>query len=364
MKNEDELYIEVEKYLHQKMEATELEAFEKQLNENPEIQQKVQVQRLAQEYIVKNRLSQLSNYSKELQHKEVKQQQYARFAKIGVGVLIAGLSAYLFIKPTEPSLAPSQKTDSVYTPKNEKTAPSVTPIIPQNTGKDINQATSKVVQKPINSSTEKISEQTAVPLPIEEQTKKPLEPIVARSEALVEKSVTIQNKEIYGPCHQVILKAHIESFKTCAGESEGAISVSQIQGGHKPYQIKLISAADHQEKGLSNLEAGNYVVSITDSKNCSQVFDNIIVSTKPCNVDTHFNPVLGEVWEVPSSSLAADLHIHDQSGRLVFQQHISAMDRASWDGKNLDGRLQSGIFVYLLKYADGTQRQGNITVLQ
>lgn len=364
MKSEDELYIAIEKYIHQKMDTTEAQEFEKQLAESPEVAQKVQLQRLAKELILKNRLAQLADYSKELQQKEIKHQQYAKIAKIGACLLLAGLSAYFFIKPTEHSLpTPHKHDDSITRSPKDKVAVSTATSKPQGIQKSSQKTAAKPAQEVIFPNTREVNRPIEAPLPIHEHAGKPIEDKVPHVEPIIEKP-TAPNKESHGPCHQVTLEAHIQTFKTCVGESEGAISVSQVQGGHKPYSFKVLSLVDHQEKGLSGLEAGKYSVSITDSKNCSQVFENIVVGSKACNIDHQFNPALGEVWEAPSSSTPAELYIRDPSGHLVFQKHIGALDKISWDGKSLDGHLQFGIFVYLLKYADGTQQQGNITVLQ
>lgn len=365
MKSEDQLYIEIERYLHKKMEGTELRAFEKHIAENPEVAQKVQVQRLAHEMIIKNRLNQLSNYSKELQQKDLKRQQYKIMAKIATGLLLAGLSIYFFTKQTVHTLPVPQTADSMHVSSNNAVIPSSTAQKSQIKEKN----SSPIVLKPtvkasISKNREEAHVSEATTLPTQEHLQRPLEEKISQPDVSVVKPIVVPSHEIQGPCHQVLLKAHIETFKTCVGENEGVISVSRIQGGHKPYALKLISAVDHQERGFSGLEAGKYIVSITDSKNCTQVFEEIIIASKPCHVDHQFNPALGEVWEVPSSAVAADLYIHDQSGQLIFQKHISALDQISWDGKSLNGHLQSGIFVYLLKYTDGTQQQGNITVLQ
>ncbi len=373
MKTEDELYNEIEQFLNKNLEDPALKSFEEKVATDPELNYQVKLQGMANDLVIKNRLAQVAELSKSIQKQELAKQQYIKYGRMGAIVVAVGISGYFLMNQLSPKsnylkdeskgiihvTQPNQDTtlgNTVVMPKQQQT-PVITEKHENSTEPKASDKSNPIVQESSNAVVEQVSI-------VSKETHHKDMPIIndkAESSMAIPK---VEHKEEQAPCKGVVLQATIHGFETCEGASEGSVSVSKIQGGNEPYHYKLMSKSGQEESALTNLSEGKYTLTVIDGKNCSQVFDNIVIAAKKCNIDLQFNPQLGETWEIPSVDKPGELTIYDNRGHLVFKKHISASESATWDGKSLEGHIQSGVFVYLLKYTDGSQKQGNITVLQ
>jgi CHU_C Type IX secretion signal domain len=372
MKTEDELYNEIEQFLNKDLKAPALKSFKEKVAQDPELDYQVKLQGMANDLVIKNRLAQVAELSKSIQKQELAKQQYIKYGRMGALVVAVGISGYFLVDQLAPkpsNVKNESKSMMQVTQPNHDTILGSTVVIPKQPQTPItaevhkNNTDSKAAEKDnpiVKENANPVLEQLSSPSKDAEH--KDITIIKEKTEPNTTIPKVAHKEEV--PCKGVVLKATIHGFETCEGASEGSVSVSKIQGGQEPYHYKLISKLGHIESALTNLSEGKYTLTVTDGKNCTQVFDNIVIAAKKCNVDLQFNPQLGETWDIPSVDKAGELSIYDGSGHLVFKKQISASESVTWDGKTLEGQIQSGVFVYLLKYTDGSQRQGNITVLQ
>lgn len=178
--------------------------------------------------------------------------------------------------------------------------------------------------------------------------------------------VTITPKPIIdvNECKGTVLTAQIGVINTCINESEGQIRVTGIIGGTKPYAVKIFNQNTNEEYYATGLASGSYKVVLLDVNGCVAEYPNVTIGSYNCIKEEVFNPLLGEAWQVANSTFDASLIVYNNKGIEVYNYQIPAKIDFTWDGKQKNGDIESGVFVYLLKYSDGSQKQGSITILK
>ncbi len=74
--------------------------------------------------------------------------------------------------------------------------------------------------------------------------------------------------------------------QTCINTNDGKATVGNVQGGTPPYSYKWNNSAGSTTPMISNLAPGTYTVTVTDSKNCSEIKSvTINPSTLKCTVN-------------------------------------------------------------------------------
>jgi len=74
-----------------------------------------------------------------------------------------------------------------------------------------------------------------------------------------------------------ISAASVVSNATCSGSATGAINITSVSGGTGPYTYSWSNGATTQS--IAGLVAGNYTLTVTDSKNCTNAFTYTITQT-------------------------------------------------------------------------------------
>ncbi|HFA49537.1 MAG TPA: T9SS type B sorting domain-containing protein [Bacteroidetes bacterium] len=172
---------------------------------------------------------------------------------------------------------------------------------------------------------------------------------------------------------------------TCFQFADGAISWS-VLGGSPPFTAQW-SPSVNDPRSPSQLLAGNYAVTITDSLGC-QIIDTVTISTNPTQstdckrfslyVPNAFSPnddgFNDDFRLYPSSdsniALVKSMHIFNRWGGLVFEKKdFEANARIQlWDGTFKGKKMDAGVYVWqvVLELEDGTSEllAGDLTLVK
>jgi hypothetical protein len=166
------------------------------------------------------------------------------------------------------------------------------------------------------------------------------------------------------PCQGVQIQAQISTKGTCTKQENGVINIQHISGGKPPYTTYVIDAEGNKSNDFKGFGIGEYTVLILDGLNCTQKFPHINVPSIQCNEDFSFNPFIGEHWELPPFPQNADLKIYDRTSGLYFEKTFRDGDQLQWDGHSNKGELKSGYFIFEIVFADGTRKNGSVTIIR
>ncbi|WMJ72033.1 gliding motility-associated C-terminal domain-containing protein [Cytophagaceae bacterium ABcell3] len=391
MKSRNHTYQRIEDYLNGNMSAAEKDAFEKQLAENEALQKQVKLQKLASELVIENRLLKV----KELVAKEKAKNSQSQWKNIFTGVLLTAAvtgSAYVYFGPTEKPSVENNKTKKETQIKESKKEKTLGYSDSQNAGPvketentDIQTAAPK---KEKTTAPKKVKKQRPAPSVLDTQEpkketqkeKKEAKQKIAAVDTLhlkevqdEEKNDTIEQnaskldniivEKLVEPCDTANIQASLNTKNACENEENGQIRVSEIKGGHDPYEIKVFDDSGEEVASYSSLPNGNYKVVISDGENCSKTFNTKVKATL-CSKDYAFNPYFGEEWEIPTRDQYGVLQIFNNQGLTVYQKNIPANNQLSWDGTSERGNLKEGYYIFTIKYDDGKTLKGSVTILR
>ena len=70
-----------------------------------------------------------------------------------------------------------------------------------------------------------------------------------------------------------------------------------------------------------------------------------------------------DLWTIPNLDLAdgTQVHVFDRTGLLVFAASGSTVN---WDGTFKGTPLQTGVFIFVIKYPDGFIQKGKLTLIR
>lgn len=129
---------------------------------------------------------------------------------------------------------------------------------------------------------------------------------------------------------QPTISAQKDSVGSCANKNDGALSLTRILGGTKPYSFSLNSSGFQSDSSFTNLSPGLYQVTVRDSNLCQlQV------------------PVTINSYPVPVSSFSADTVCFGQPTNFSSTASISSGSIVSWlwdSPINLNGKNSSYVF--------------------
>ena len=109
-----------------------------------------------------------------------------------------------------------------------------------------------------------------------------------------------------------------------------------------------------------------YTVQVTSAKNCINT-DQVVLSVfDKLYVPTAFTPNgdgKNDLWTIPNLDLAdgTQVYVFDRTGLLVFTASGSTVN---WDGNFKGIPLQTGVFIFMIKYPDGFIQKGKLTLIR
>jgi hypothetical protein len=139
----------------------------------------------------------------------------------------------------------------------------------------------------------------------------------------------------------------------CSSAS-GSVTISNITGGTPPYQLAWLNGGS--DTAISNLGSGFYVLTITDSNNCSYGDTDYLpcsdgVSSIEPNISfsLHPNPTTGQLIIETQNFTPKSITIYDDAGRLInilpFKNEINI------------STLSSGVYFMEVTGSEGVDRK-------
>jgi|GEM_PF-1522383 len=156
-------------------------------------------------------------------------------------------------------------------------------------------------------------------------------------------------------------RATIQIRNTCYQEATGKITVS-FPDEQESFRVTI----NHQQvysNQAEYLQAGIYQLRVTDLHGCQSDYQ-AEVKEEFCHKDFVLNPNTGQFWDTPFYDFSGILTIFDKNGKIVCKKHIPDHSVWQWGGRQDDGQLIPGYYLFSLHYENGTIYQGSITVAQ
>lgn len=109
-----------------------------------------------------------------------------------------------------------------------------------------------------------------------------------------------------------------------------------------------------------------YTIQVTSSKNCINTDQVVVTVIDKLYIPTAFTPNgdgKNDRWTIPNLDLADGtiVQVFDRSGLLVYTASTTAVN---WDGTYKGSPLPSGVYVYLIKHADGFIQKGQLVLIR
>jgi hypothetical protein len=359
----------IDQYVHHLLEGEELARFEKELASNEELKQKVILTQVANKVLLKNKLWEMKELTKERIElgKKEKALKWRTWLGLSVLALLGGLAYFYVTREKEtPLVLPS-------TPKTEETA-KVTealpaPPVPAEEQKQLEIAQEKPrnnsqVPKMATSKTRSKEEVAIIQAP-EKAESAPITHLPKEEpkeiKAILDPVKPEPAKAPSDACSATKIEASVNTDQACLNQSNGVIMVSHVRGGAKPYQVKILD--EHQkEKMGTHLAAGMYSVLITDMKSCKTLIPHILIKEETCEKDFEINPSNGDTWDYGVSTVSSTLSVYDAGENMYFYKQFSPGEKIQWNGMSSKGEVLPGYFLFVLKYQDGKSRAGSITI--
>jgi gliding motility-associated-like protein len=144
----------------------------------------------------------------------------------------------------------------------------------------------------------------------------------------------------------------------CNGDDNGAILVAGLQGGVLPLQYQLDGGALQSSPLFDELNAGTFLLTVTDAENC--VFDTTIVIEPTVNFSVDVGPDL-EIYLGETIGLTGMTDL--VAGDIAFDQWSSYGNLLCTDCPNQDvSPLETTTYVYQLTSVTGCTRADELIV--
>lgn len=158
------------------------------------------------------------------------------------------------------------------------------------------------------------------------------------------------------------MSASLDVKPTCAGTSEGSVTIENLRGGVGPYRFYLSSGEENAHGVFLDLEAGTYAIRILDSDQRELNMTDIAIVSERCRQDFYLDPSYGAPVVFTPYEKAGVLTIFDKAGNARFTKNVSERQRYEWSGDVNDGKLSPGYYLFVIRYEDGVVQNGSITV--
>ena len=356
MKEANNTFQRIEDYLNGSLSDSEKTIFEKELVENAALKKQLDLSQLTNQLVFENRLLNIKELAQATHQNETSKRNSGKIALISSAVILLSLGFYIGLnKPEQKSVLVSEQ--------DTKTIITISESTPERIEKQDLTSTE-------NKKTEVKKVETDIKEPIVElEEPKQMdnsfihEPKPTEKQA-IEKNEAKSQIKTENVCAHIKIEASHFIQNTCLGEKSGEIVFSKIKGGMAPYTIKLFNKENIELERKDNLAVGTYHAEIIDALNCSTKYHDFVVKEKTCPKEYHFNPFVGETWEIPTHSSSGTISIFDKSGNVYFRKELNANALENWSGQSADGKLETGYYLFTISYTDGTTSNGSISIVQ
>lgn len=364
MRITDDIANKIDQYLNGELIGKELQAFEDQIASNPDLATEVELQRTVNDAIFDNGLL---DYKEKIAGDLKKINQRKSGLRLGLIVLIAiGTGVLTYTLWPKDTLEPYQKEEE---------------IVFNNMNPD------SIVKIPTHSSEPTPLRGNMKLSGVEENNTEPQDPaqdtntVNSTNNNTITTSPTSDNEDhsnetvIEDLCKKVKITSKIKHSEPCVGEITGTINFTNIQGGTSPYRCTIEKEKNHTNKTtFNNLGTGDYYLSIIDANECETVVDsNFQILGKHClkpfrYEENTFIPAKGfspdfENWIFKDSEgRNITLEIYDKRYQKI--REFKNQKIIEWDGtNNSNQRVETGLYVYIVKIEGIPAQKGTVTVM-
>ncbi len=354
----------IEQYLKGNLSKPEQLAFEKELLANPSLQQEVDKNKLLHTLLAEKRLLDLKKTARETYNADQKT-RFIKFSVLGALFLGAGIGTYWLLSDAKPKIATVTPNIQTHTAPDNKQ----TPIIAQKQGESDSVVLPKketiIVGKVEDRQPATNTQETAIAtspasVVMEQHTENTKVMPVPIAKELVKET---EAKNLGDVCKGIVLKADITTYPTCSHEDKGSVALSNFQGGTAPYSFKILDKEGTMAMN-QHLAAGPYTILLSDEHQCTTKLSHVWIKIKNCNKSYSFNPFVGEKWEIPATTQVGHLTIVDKAGNTYLSKEIEAGTTELWDGNSLYGDVKVGYYLFNIKYSDGSEERGAVTIVK
>lgn len=377
MSNNKDIQDLIDAYLKGELRGQELVDFEKSITENPALKVEIEKTKAVNKLVIQHRLLDVKKIA-QLEEAKLKGSKNTLLKGIIgglIGISILGAGTLYFQKEANDEKLPSsnkkdKSTENFITSVEEKSKPTNLPkdTLPEVNNKKTKKAEAlvKEVDKSSTKDTSTHSEQKTIDKTSSDKIT--VDSTIIKEETEKDKSVKTEVKNTsevpqvtIKPCDTTTITIKSTSIATCKGKEEGEIVINGISGGKAPYQKTLLSFSGEEVYSYANLKSGKYTLSIKDRNSCTTDV-SVVIKEKNCPINDHFNPSMGQVWEIPSSEKNGKITIFTRNGSVVYEQQLYADEPSTWDGYGNNGSMPAGYYIFVIEYRDGDQLKGSITI--
>ena len=297
-----ERYRLIEEYLDGSISDSDRLSIEKELKNNPDFQQEIDLVKISNDVVFENRLFEIKNkINADFKNGNTEFRSWNRYIFGFIAISAIAISSYYY------STQFNTKTPIIKSKSAEKNMQHAT-LSTVEKSTTITYAAPDKAQSKINAgidNTGKIDNNAL-------HKNNTLENLIYKTDTVVKPSLqkiglitkdttrTITTPIIIDPCSNTKITAQFTTATSCKGSSTGVIQIllSTIKGGKKPYSYSINGNAYAIENRFNELSTGIYTIKIKDQNNCTQTFQETIKEVT-CIVpldDYSFNPDRGQTW--------------------------------------------------------------------
>ncbi len=385
----------IDRYLSGKLKGQDLIEFKAKMLSDESFNQIIDFQRLANEMIFDAGLLETKIKIQEAHQRYIaNQNKLSRSSRPSKWATIGSIAAISFLFSTEPtgkitlktSVLPMEHRESIALSENAKTNTVVSSTTKQ---------TIEVIQlEPIESKqpdafqTEKPQEsiqestQTKNTLPTQVSTEVAVEPAIVKPEeptqsptltpsqkidtppAVENTQVSQSPEKVVAPCNLEKSSLSYTTTASCEDRHDGAIQIKAK--GIRSAEFSIDGGKTFSKSSLfPSLSPGKYPVTVKAEGGClidGDLVEVLVSNSGEClPVAYHFNPELGESWNIPLPSPAV-LVVYNKVGVPVFRRELVGFNY-EWRGVDDANRaLPTGAYLYHVKYNSGKEFKGEIFI--
>ena len=358
MNNQNNIEQLIDAYAKGKLSGEKLQEFEQKMAQDEALNTKAQQAKALHSIVMQHKLLDVKQIALKEELKLREKEGTFKKAIVGGAIVTALLvmGTFYFISPS------GDDTNTTKTPTITSKEGTVEPQLPSNEEREEQKQTgAQNTKTPTKTSSSKSEETITTEVATDTAgLQPPAKPI--KLDTLNSTSANESQNTLPAPCEHESLTPDIDIIGSCSGKSEGAVNVKAVYGGQEPYKKELYSS-EGDAVSTENLLPGTYSMVITDVNNCIKVVD-IEIPKKACPIDDHFNPSLGELWNIPMKDKDGTLKIYTKAGTPILEKNIESKSKLTWDGQTSNGLAPTGYYIFVINYTDGTVLKGSITITQ
>ena len=387
MRNEIELYEQIENYLRDNLPEEERYAFEIRISSDPDLERMIEEHRQLADFIEEGTLLEIRDSIRKIHDNNFggkrgfSGRKPLSYTILGI-VVVLSVSIWLLKKPvSEKTIAHSETVplpDSVEAPVIEVKIETETinikkvkpPVHPVKIAEDLKephnhnviaQTKSKAFDDTIKTEDNIIRVENKVPIILPQTSASNTD----LKEGLENKKSARENNV---NCDTVHVSAKVETAESCEERATGKILVviESSKGSSPPYFLSIDNGSEYQQASqIVDLPPGIYPVWLKDKNDCLSIIGNFLVGSISCDYDYIFAPDRGERWEIPTKNKSGKIKIYTKEGSLIYSEYFEKGQIIDWDGISLDGDPQPmGVYRFILEFSDGNPLIGNVTIVR